>query len=212
MFSPNQPVMCSLKFVTLKMCIDKTISPTGTCMKGNVRCPPCNTTTPSLSVSMTSSLSTAVKGLPPPSVRRRNITIREIDDEASILSPRASQVVTGCGPFIPPDVAITSQLVFISQCRGDTTYSSSSTSGLRRPMVSLARFWDQSDDHMELLLLFITTGCVYLLHILVVVVVFMFALTKPETTRYASWVLNVHRFVYPAQSIRYHLSMVLPMA
>eukprot|EP00759_Apiculatamorpha_spiralis_P029723 PhF_6_TR31791/c1_g1_i9/m.46843 len=130
-----------LGFVVINMCA-KGLTPNGTCEKGDMFCPPCNPKTRTKSHTLTISQRTSKQ-----SMNDINIGLKEkssdVVDRRNIAITTTSQTVIASSTFVSPDVAIVTQMLVLSRCHGDAASSTSSSStSLRRPILSWGRVFD----------------------------------------------------------------------
>eukprot|EP00759_Apiculatamorpha_spiralis_P044423 PhF_6_TR41348/c0_g2_i2/m.62766 len=168
-----------------------------------------------------------------------NTTVSKLKSIASLRSGKvinetvaslASRWTTAAASLLltSPEIALSSQLVDLSACDGDT-------SQLRRPFISLARVFPRKksdkidddlnpfmDDAWEVVMLFVTSATLYIVHIIVTVFCGHFVFRKKVKSHITligdhsndtrlCFVYSVSRCVYPGSSIRYHMSVFLPM-
>eukprot|EP00759_Apiculatamorpha_spiralis_P049959 PhF_6_TR4457/c0_g1_i2/m.6049 len=142
-----------------------------------------------------------------PWILRGNTTHTQTTPLTETIKTAALVSTAGGSMFITPsDVMITMQVLEVALCRNALGTS------LRHPVFSLGRFVhplgnaDDKDNENETSMILVTIGLVYLLHgLLTVTITFM------NTFTLRNWVTRVIHLRYPALSIRYHLSVALPM-
>eukprot|EP00759_Apiculatamorpha_spiralis_P023610 PhF_6_TR27202/c0_g1_i10/m.39993 len=132
-----------------------------------------------------------------------------------------SQAMTTAGSLLvaSSDLVMTTQMVHLSHCGRNNGDDS-----LRRPIISLGRVVPPTyptspkngviqlrveEDAWEVVMLYMTSASLYALHLVVTVVWGQWKKNKNKTLRW--YVRSVSRCVYPGSSIRYHMSVLLPM-
>eukprot|EP00759_Apiculatamorpha_spiralis_P019522 PhF_6_TR25475/c1_g2_i5/m.35385 len=121
------------------------------------------------------------------------------------------------------DLVMTTQMVHLSRCGGgDEDPTSFRRTFLswgrvfpysRRPSSVTLRTSDPLEDVWEVMMIFVTNASVYIVHGVVVCTLTFFTTMKSSKSLSVStgWRRSVTRCMYPAWSIKYHTSVLLPL-
>eukprot|EP00759_Apiculatamorpha_spiralis_P033642 PhF_6_TR34960/c0_g1_i4/m.50738 len=135
-----------------------------------------------------------------------------------------SQIVTAGGSLlvVPPDVILTTQILQLSECKPLLSSEDDTSTSIQRPLISWGRVFEferkhsrrQVSSHVwEILMLWITTATVYILHALITFCFKVFISPKVSGLKNTcdTWFNAVYQCTFPGLSIQYQLSVVVPM-
>eukprot|EP00759_Apiculatamorpha_spiralis_P043610 PhF_6_TR40903/c0_g1_i2/m.61877 len=145
----------------------------------------------------------------PTTTRTRNITntTQQLPQSTFVSVFTSFLTVAGGLTVAPPDVVLTTQTIQYAQCLPYDEKSSTVPGGSRRPWVSFSRIIPAAraanGDAWEVMMLLVTAALVYVTHFILAMI--MWRLSKKK------WNFVVRKCRYPALSIRYHISILLPL-
>eukprot|EP00759_Apiculatamorpha_spiralis_P040974 PhF_6_TR39683/c0_g1_i3/m.58961 len=197
----------------------------------NITCPPCPSSLPFPS---TDTPTTTASSTPTPVFV--NLTRTSYQNLHTLTITTTTSVVTAGGALlvIPPEVVVSTQMVQIAfPCKQAHSIVSanepqdSSDSTLKRPLISLGRilplfssmpFKRGEDDTYEFLMLNLTVSTLYVIHFIIVLIAKVFSGGSPNkltnTTNKCwklKWIKAVTELRYPGLTLRYHVSIMLPL-
>eukprot|EP00759_Apiculatamorpha_spiralis_P040981 PhF_6_TR39683/c0_g1_i8/m.58969 len=197
----------------------------------NITCPPCPSSLPFPS---TDTPTTTASSTPTPVFV--NLTRTSYQNLHTLTITTTTSVVTAGGALlvIPPEVVVSTQMVHIaSQCKQAQSVvearghqDSSQDSTLKRPLISLGRIFPLFSSNYEFLMLNLTVSTLYVIHFIVVLIVKVFSggsnkfnkhhkNSNPTRNYNKCWKLKWIKAVtvnrYPGLTLRYHLSIILPL-